>query len=101
MDHCFPFGAKNAHNRLGITVDALIDILKAAKIGPIPKWADDLFPIRFPISSTSLQDGSFSYHYHYDLVTLKNVVAPSAFLGIQQSGRNFLLHLFISASSGI
>src|SRR5882762_1029772 len=29
------------------------------------------------------------------------LLPPSAFLGIQQSGRTFLLHLFISASSGI
>src|ERR1700683_820298 len=76
MDHCFPFGAKNAHNRLGITVDAIIDILKAVKIGPIPKWADNLFPIRFPISSTLLEDHSVSYRYSYDLDTLKNAISP-------------------------
>jgi len=76
MDHCFPFGAKNAHNRLGITVDAVIDILKAVRIGPIPKWADDLFPIRFPIGSTICADGSTSYQYPYDLTALKDAVAP-------------------------
>jgi len=76
MDHCFPFGAKNAHNRLGITVDAVIDILKVVRISPIPKWADDLFPIRFPIGSTICADGSTSYQYPYDLTALKDAVAP-------------------------
>ena len=76
MDHCFPFSSKNAHNRLGITVNTIIDILRAVNIGPIPKWADDLFPIRFPISSSVLHDGSFSYHYSYNLSTLKDAVAP-------------------------
>jgi hypothetical protein len=76
MDHCFPFGAKNAHNCLGITVDAIIDILRVVKISPIPKWADDLFPIRFAILSSILHDGSISYHYFYDLSTLKDTVAP-------------------------
>lgn len=74
MDHCFPFGAKNAHNRLGITVDALLDILRAVKIGPILKWADDLFPIRFPVAS-SIHNGTSSYQYSYDLFTLKDAVA--------------------------
>jgi len=76
MDHCFPFGAKNAHNRLGITIDAVVDILKAMRIGPVPKWADDLFPIRFPIGSSLLEDGSFAYRYSYDLSSFKEAVAP-------------------------
>jgi hypothetical protein len=45
MDHNFPFGACSAHYCLGRLVDAIIDILHAVNISPVPKWADDLFPI--------------------------------------------------------
>ena len=76
MDHCFPFKAKNAHNRLSITIDTVVDILQAVHIGPIPKWADELFPIRFPDCSTLHDDGSISYLYPYDLSALKDAVAP-------------------------
>ena len=77
MDHCFPFGANNAHNRLGITIDAVVDILKAMCIGPVPKWADDPFLIRFPIGESSLlEDGFSTYRYSYDLSYFKEAVAP-------------------------
>ena len=73
---CEYFLPKNAHNRLGIVVDAIIDILKSVRIGPIHKWADDLFPVRFPIDSVDGMNGSISYCYSYDLSSLKEAVAP-------------------------
>ena len=67
---------KNAHNQLGIVVDAIIDILKSVHIGPIHKWANDLFPVCFPIDSVASVDGSVSYCYSYDLPSLKEAIAP-------------------------
>jgi hypothetical protein len=76
MDHNFPFGACSAHYCLGRLVDAIVDILHAVGISPVPKWADDLFPIRFPISSYATSDGSTSYRYAYDLDSFKKFLSP-------------------------
>jgi hypothetical protein len=76
MDHNFPFGACSAHYCLGRVVDAIVDILQAVGISPVPKWGDDLFPIRFPIESVTEIDKSVSYKYSYDLAFFKNTLAP-------------------------
>ena len=76
MDHNFPFGACSAHYCLGRLVDAIVDILHAVGISPVPKWADDLFPIRFPISSYVTPDGSTSYRYAYNLDSFKKFLSP-------------------------
>jgi hypothetical protein len=76
MDHNFPFGACSAHYCLGRVVDAIVDILQAVKIAPVPKWGDDLFPIRFPIGTIAESDGSFAYKYSYNLTLLKDTLAP-------------------------
>ena len=76
MDHNFPFGACSAHYCLGRVVDAMVDILNAVQISPVLKWGDDLFPIRFPKSSTTQANGSVSYIYTYDLAFFKDILAP-------------------------
>jgi len=76
MDHCFPFGACSAHNRLGITIDAVVDILEAVGISPVPKWADDLFPIRYADRSYVNANGHTIFHYRYNLSSFKEVLAP-------------------------
>jgi hypothetical protein len=76
MDHNFPFGACSAHYCLGRVVDAIVDILQAVKIAPVPKWGDDLFPIRSPIGTIVESDGSFAYKYSYNLTLLKDTLAP-------------------------
>jgi hypothetical protein len=76
MDHNFPFGACSAHYCLGRVVDVIVDILHAVEISPVPKWGDDLFPIRFPSGSISDVNGATSYIYSYDLPFLRNILAP-------------------------
>src|ERR1700683_5220279 len=76
MDHNYPFGACSAHYSLGRLVDAIVDILHAVNISPIPKWADDLFPIRFPNGTTINADGSVSFTYLYNLDFFKQFLLP-------------------------
>jgi hypothetical protein len=76
MDHNFPFGACSAHYCLGCLVDAIVDILHAVNISPVPKWADDLFPIRSPNGTITNADGTVSYTYPYDLDSFKWVLSP-------------------------
>lgn len=54
----------------------IVDILQAVGISPVPKWGDDLLPIRFPIKSVTEIDRSISYKYSYDLVFFKDTLAP-------------------------
>ena len=66
----------SAHYCLGRLVDAIVDILHAVNISPVPKWADDLFPIRFPNSTLTNADGSVSYTYPYNLDSFKQFLSP-------------------------
>ena len=100
MSCCEYFLPKNTHNQLGIVVDAIIDILKSVRIGPIHKWADNLFPVRFPINSVASVDGSVSYCYSYDLPSLRKLLLLSASLGMRPNGTTSLPLLFTSVSSG-
>jgi hypothetical protein len=76
MDHNFPFGACSAHYCLGRLVDAIVDILHAVKISPVPKWADDLFPIWLPNGTIVEPEGSTSYKYPYNLDSFKQFLSP-------------------------
>jgi hypothetical protein len=76
MDHNFPFEACSAHYCLGRVVDAIVYILNAIQISPVPKWGDKLFPIQFLKSSTLQADSSVSYNYTYDLAFFKDILAP-------------------------
>ena len=76
MDHNFPFSACSAHYCLGCLVDAIIDILHTVNISPVPKWADDLFPIRFPNGTIVNTDRSISYTYPYNLDSFKQFLSP-------------------------
>ena len=51
-------------------------MLQAVNISPVPKWADDLFPIQFPNGTTTNVDGFVSYSYPYDLVSFKQFLSP-------------------------
>jgi hypothetical protein len=53
-------------------------------VGPILKWADNLVPFRFPDQSSNLTSGSF--HYAYDLDTIRSLSAP---LGIPWHSSKF------------
>lgn len=63
IDHVHPFGAACASSNAGMIANAMVDVLAKLGIGPVPKYEDDLAPMRIPTPYGCYRDGLYSYDY--------------------------------------
>jgi hypothetical protein len=91
IDHNIPFGLTSSAGLQGKVADATIDIWEYHKVTPAVKWVDDFNIFHFPKSNglfLSTSDG-VKYHYGYDLMSIKESIAPLGIPWHKEKGQEF------------
>ena len=63
INHAHQFGAACASSNAGMIANAVVDIWRAERVFPVPKYGDDLKAFQFPSTSGSFMNGDFCYYY--------------------------------------
>lgn len=87
IDHANPFGLASASSNAGQPGNGTVDILRAVKVHPVPKYEDDLSPFRRPTPDGRFFDAG--YRYDYDKAEILRRIAPLLVPWHKEKGSDF------------